>query len=231
MVKFTDFQLARRNMLKALIFDFDGLILDTETPEYQAWQAIYTEFGYELSIDFWGQIVGGSGASNFEPVTYLGSLMGRDLATLDLPRRVLQQSLALIHAQPPLPGVLAWLDAARAAGLKLAIASSSPHSWVEGHLTRLGLLERFDALCCREDVSRTKPEPDLFLAALTALAVSPQEACAFEDSPNGVLAACRAGLPVIAVPNALTERLEIKGETLRLKSLADKNLADLLALF
>jgi HAD superfamily hydrolase (TIGR01509 family) len=214
-------------MLKALIFDFDGLILDTETPEYQAWDAVYCEFGHELSVALWGQIVGGSGASDFEPVRYLEALTGRDLTPLNLPHRVSEQSLALIHTQRPLPGVLDWLEAARAAKLRLAIASSSSHAWVEGHLTRLGLLGYFDALRCREDVSRAKPEPDLFLAALEALAVSPREACAFEDSPNGVLAARRAGLPVVAVPNPVTARLEIKAATLRLTSLAELKLADL----
>jgi len=217
-------------MLKALIFDFDGLILDTETPEYETWRQVYQEFDQDLSPDMWGQIVGGSGASDFHPVTHLESLTGRDLSPLNLSRRVAEASLARIHTQPPLPGVLNLLDAARAAHLQLAIASSSPREWVEGHLTRLGLLSRFEALRCREDVKKTKPEPDLYLSALEALGVSPKEACVFEDSPNGVLAARRAGIPVIAVPNLLTERLNIQGETRRLKSLADLDLKDLLTI-
>jgi HAD superfamily hydrolase (TIGR01509 family) len=217
-----------KTMLKALIFDFDGLILDTETPEYETWRAIYHEFSQDLSIETWGQIVGGSGASDFNPLSQLESLTGRDLASLHLSRRVSEQSLARIHSQPPLPGVLDLLNAARAAELRLAIASSSTREWVEGHLTRLGLLDRFEALRCREDVEKTKPEPDLFLSALDALGVSPQEACAFEDSPNGVLAARRAGIPVVAVPNPITARLNIHGETLRLKSLADFDLHELL---
>jgi len=215
-------------MLKALIFDFDGLILDTETPEYHAWRAIYREFGQDLSADTWGQIVGGNAASDFDPVTHLEALTGQNLSALGLPRRVLEQSLAQIHSQPPMPGVLDLLDAARDAGLGLAVASSSKRDWVEGHLTRLGLLDRFQAVRCREDVGRTKPGPELYLSALEALGVSPKEACAFEDSPNGVLAACRAGIPVIAVPNPLTARLNITGETLRLKSLADLKLDEIL---
>jgi HAD superfamily hydrolase (TIGR01509 family) len=215
-------------MLKALIFDFDGLILDTETPEYLAWREVYSDFGQDLSVEQWGKIVGGTGASDFHPVTYLESLTGQDLSTLDLPGRVLEQSLAQIYAQSPLPGVLDLLDSARDAGLRLAVASSSTHEWVEGHLNRLGLFDRFQALRCREDVSRTKPGPELYLSALEALGVSPHEACAFEDSPNGVLAACRAGIPVIAVPNPLTERLNIQGETLRLKSLAGLTLDEIL---
>jgi HAD superfamily hydrolase (TIGR01509 family) len=217
-------------MLKALIFDFDGLILDTETPEYETWRQVYQEFDQDLSPDMWGQIVGGSGASDFHPVTHLESLTARDLSPLNLSRRVAEASLARIHTQLPLPGVLNLLDAARAAHLQLAIASSSPREWVEGHLTRLGLLSRFEALRCREDVKKTKPEPDLYLSALEALRVSPKEACVFEDSPNGVLAARRAGIPVIAVPNLLTERLNIQGETRRLKSLADLDLKDLLTI-
>ncbi len=218
-------------MLKALIFDFDGLILDTETPDYEAWRDIYQEFDQHLSIETWGQIVGGCAASDFLPVPHLQTLTGRDLTSFNLADRASGQSLALIHTRPPLPGVLNLLNEARAAELRLAVASSSTRDWVEGHLTRLGLLAHFDAIRCREDVRQTKPQPELFLSALAALGVSPQEAVVFEDSPNGVLAARRAGIFVVAIPNPLTEHLNIQGEDLRLNSLADLNLDDLLDTF
>jgi HAD superfamily hydrolase (TIGR01509 family) len=214
-------------MLKALIFDFDGLILDTETPEYETWRAVYREFGQDLPPETWGQIVGGTAASDFLPVPHLETLTRRDLTPLNLTARVAEQSLARIYAQPPLPGVLSLLDEARAAGLGLAVASSSPREWVEGHLCRLGLLERFHLLRCRDDVRCTKPAPELFLSALEVLGVGPGEAVIFEDSPNGVLAARRAGIFVVAVPNPMTERLDIPDANLRLRSLADLSLADL----
>jgi HAD superfamily hydrolase (TIGR01509 family) len=220
-------------MIRALIFDFDGLILDTETPDYEAWRDLYREFGQDLPIETWGQIVGGNSATSFEPEPYLEQLTGRDLSSLELRARSEARSLALINSQPPLPGVLDALNAARERGLPLAVASSSPHDWVEGHLTRLGLLDRFVAIICREDVppGRIKPDPDLFLKTLAALRVPADEALVFEDSPNGVWAAHAAGIRVVAVPNPLTAQLPFDGEDLRLSSLADLSLGELLAKF
>jgi HAD superfamily hydrolase (TIGR01509 family) len=215
-------------MIKALIFDFDGLILDTETPELLAWQEIYREYGQDLSARTWGQIVGGTAASDFEPVAHLAALTGRELDSPRLKERVRERSLASINRQPPLPGVNEYLEDGRRLGLGLGIASSSPHDWVDGHLKRLGLFQYFDTVRAREDVPRTKPEPDLFLSALYALGALPDQAVVFEDSPNGVLAAKRAGIFVVSVPNPLTAQLEFDGEDMRLVSLAEISLESLL---
>jgi HAD superfamily hydrolase (TIGR01509 family) len=216
-------------MIKALIFDFDGLILDTETPDFESWRDVYREFGHDLSLEVWGQIVGGFSASDFRPLPNLEALLGRDLTPLNLHARVKERNHARILALSPLPGVLETLQAARRLGLRLAVASSSRHGWVDGHLTRLGLDSFFETVKCSEDVSQTKPEPELYLSALAALRVSPHEAVAFEDSPHGVTAARRAGIFVIAVPNQVTAQLEIVGENLRLRSLADLDLGDFLS--
>jgi HAD superfamily hydrolase (TIGR01509 family) len=216
-------------MIKALIFDFDGLILDTETPEYEAWRDIYREFDQVLDLETWGQIVGGMAASDFRPLPHLQTLTGRDLTPLNLAARASERNLASIAALPPLPGVLAMLRAARHQGLKLAVASSSPHRWVDGHLARLGLADFFEVVRCADDVSRTKPEPELYLSALDALGVSPLEAIAFEDSPHGVTAARCAGMFVVAIPNQVTAQLNIVGENLCLGSLAELSLEALLS--
>ncbi len=215
--------------MKALIFDFDGLILDTETPEFEVWREIYREFDQDLSVELWGQTVGGSGASNFSSLRHLESLLGRDLTPLNLDARAEQQRLSRILALPPLPGVLDMLNAAQQMGLRLAVASSSSHRWVDGHLARLGLAPFFEAVRCSNDVAATKPQPDLYLSALDALKVSPLEAIAFEDSPNGVTAAHRAGLFVVAIPNPVTAQLTFNNESLRLPSMAGLTLEKLLA--
>lgn len=217
------------NMIKALIFDFDGLILDTETPEFEVWREIYREHDQDLNIEMWGQIVGGMAASSFRPYPNLERLTGRDLTPLNLSARAAEQSLARIVALPPLPGVLEMLNAAQRNGLRLAVASSSRHRWVDGHLARLGLNPFFEAVRCSDDVAATKPQPDLYLAALDALKVNPHEAIAFEDSPNGVKAARSAGLFVVAIPNPVTAQLTFSGESLRLHSMADLTLDALLA--
>ena len=218
-------------MIRALIFDFDGLILDTETPDLLAWQSVYRQHGQELSVHTWGQHVGGMGASAFDPVTHLESLLGGSLDRATLRSQAHEQDLALILRQGALPGVRQYLDDARRLGLRLAIASSSPHSWVDGHLTRLRLLDRFAAVICKEAVApgRTKPHPDLFLKALTALHAQADEAIVFEDSPNGVKAARAAGIFVVAVPNPVTAQLTFEGENMRLASLAEIPLGNLLA--
>ncbi|NOY98547.1 MAG: HAD family hydrolase [Chloroflexi bacterium] len=216
-------------MLKALIFDFDGLILDTETPEFDVLQKLYAEFGCELSIESWGQIIGGSDAATFDPVADLERLTGRSLDRQSIRDRWRRQADALIERNPILPGVTEILDEARRLGMKLAVASSSPHEWVDAHLTRLGLFDRFETVVCSDDVSRTKPSPELFLLALSRLNVRADEAVVFEDSPNGVKAARAAGIFVVAVPNPLTAQLTFEGENLRLRSLAELSLEELLA--
>jgi HAD superfamily hydrolase (TIGR01509 family) len=215
---------------KALLFDFDGLILDTETSEFLIWQKIYREYGQEMLPETWGQVIGGYGISNFDGAIHLAELVGNGLDARELNARYRSESDALILRQPVLPGVVDYLDDARLLGLRLAVASSSPHSWVDAHLARLGLADRFDAIICRDDVppGRTKPHPDLFLKALDVLGVKTQEAVVFEDSPNGVNAARAAGIPVVAIPNPITKLLKTEGATLTLESLMQIPLQELL---
>jgi len=217
-------------MLKALIFDFDGLILDTETPEYLVWQNIYMEHGFKLPLDEWSKIIGGWGLSDFDAAEHLALLSQGRLDPVPLRRRHADESLARIHAQETLPGVLELIHAAKEQNLKLAIASSSHHSWVDNHAKRLGILQHFDQVICADDVEhgRTKPNPDLFLKALEQLQVQKNEAVIFEDSPNGVLAANRAGVFVVAVPNHVTAMLNLESANLIVKSLAGLSLSELM---
>ena len=134
----------------------------------------------------------------------------------------------LVAAQPLLPGVLDYIAAAGRLGLRLGVASSSSRDWVVGHLTRLGLDRHFAAVICADDVARTKPDPALYLAALAALDLRPEEAVALEDSPNGIAAAKAAGIFCVAVPNPLTRRLSLAAADLQLASLADLPLDRLL---
>ncbi|RLE39516.1 HAD family hydrolase, partial [Candidatus Acetothermia bacterium] len=134
----------------------------------------------------------------------------------------------LIESEEVLPGVVDRLQEAKRMGLKLAVASSSPRSWVHGHLSRLGLLKEFDCIRCGDEVREAKPAPDLFLAALSCLGLKPEEAIVFEDAPHGVAAAKRAGIFCVAVPNALTRALGFDHADLTVESLAAITLAELL---
>jgi HAD superfamily hydrolase (TIGR01509 family) len=217
-------------MIKALIFDFDGLILDTETPEYDCWQNIYREYGFELPHEKWGTIIGGNGHSNFDAAEHLALLSQGRLDSDSLRARYRLESDAMIHAQKLLPGVMEYIQDAKRLGLKLAIASSSDRLWVETHAKRIGVFDYFDHVITRDDVGigRIKPNPDLFLLALSRLEVPKEAAIVFEDSPNGVKAANRAGIFVVAVPNPVTSLLSFEGADLTLRSLADLHLPELL---
>ncbi len=212
--------------MKLIVFDFDGLILDTEVPVYDAWQELYDEHGHTLPFETWAQCIGT--ADTFDPCADLAERVGRALDPAALRRRHRARTDALIAEQRVLPGVVELLEEARTMGITLAVASSSDRPWVEGHLGRLGLLHRFHALRCAEDVQRVKPDPALYRAVLEATGIRAADAVALEDSPNGVLAAKRAGLACVAVPNALTARLDLGAADLRLSSLADVPLTTLL---
>jgi HAD superfamily hydrolase (TIGR01509 family) len=213
-------------MIRAIVFDFDGLILDTEEPVYRSWLEVYQAHGEKLPFERWVQIVG-STTAGFHPQHHLEERLGRSLPKDVLDHRIGRRT-EMILSQEVLPGVVRLIQEARAISLKLGVASSSTSQWVKGHLARLGILESFDCMRCRDDVVNAKPEPDLYLAVLECLGVRATEAIAIEDSPNGVLAAKRAGLRCVAVPNSITAGLDLGQADLQLGSLADVTLAELL---
>jgi HAD superfamily hydrolase (TIGR01509 family) len=213
-------------VIRALVFDFDGLILDTEEPIYRSWLEVYEAHGEKLPFERWVQTVGSTNAG-FHPQHHLEERLGRSLPKEVLDRRVGRRT-EMILANPLLPGVVEHLEAAGALGLKVGVASSSSKDWVQGHLARLGILDRFDCMRCRDDVANAKPEPDLYLAVLECLGVLAAEAIAIEDSPNGVLAAKRAGMRCVAIPNSITARLDLGQADVLLGSLAEVTLAELL---
>jgi HAD superfamily hydrolase (TIGR01509 family) len=213
-------------MIELLIFDFDGLILETEQPVFESWQELYTRYNCKLDLEMWGSIIG-TAEGTFDPFAELESQAGRRLDRERLMAARRQRELDLVHAQEVLPGVREIIAEAQALDLKLAVASSSPQSWVEGHLKRLGLWENFDCIRTSSHVPRTKPAPDLFLAVLEALEIPASRAVVFEDSPNGILAAKRAGIFCVTVPNHLTRQLDVSLADLRLESLADIRLPEL----
>ncbi|MFH5184618.1 HAD family hydrolase [Paenibacillus sp. TAB 01] len=214
-------------MIKAIVFDFDGLILDTETPEFESFQAMYIEHGAELSLDLWGKCVGTDGSA-FEPYAHLEGCLGRSLDREQLRLKRRADYDAKMIGQIPRPGVTDYLQRAKELGLKIGLASSSSRQWVGGYLEQHGLLDYFACIRTREDVARVKPDPALYLSALQALGVRPDEAIAFEDSPNGALAAKTAGMFCVIVPNPVTSLLTFGDTDLRIDSMGDMALEDVL---
>lgn len=214
--------------MQALIFDFDGLILDTEMPDYTSWQAVYTEHGCELKLEMWASIVGGRAESDFDPYDYLESCTSTEIDREGIWIKRRKDYLETLESQPILPGVETYLVDAKKMGLKVGIASSSPECWVVGHIIRLGLVDGFEVICTADDVENTKPDPALFLMAAEKLGAAPDQVIVFEDSPNGILGAKRAEMFVVAVPNPLTAQLDLGQADIVLGSLEEMSLGELL---
>jgi HAD superfamily hydrolase (TIGR01509 family) len=213
-------------MIRALIFDFDGLVLDTETALIDAYGDVHAAHGIPFDRALFVRSVGHADYA-FDPWRRFGPAAGRD--ALEAERRAFNRVRS--EAAPILPGVVALIDQALEAGLRIGLASNSSHGHVEGHLGRLGLLGRFAFVACREDVASPKPEPDLYRLVLNRFGLGGTEAIALEDSSTGVLAAKRAGLWVVAVPNPSTGHHDLAKADLRVGSLADCRLPELLARF
>jgi HAD superfamily hydrolase (TIGR01509 family) len=217
-------------MIKALIFDFDGLILETEWPAFQAWKELFESFNCLLTYEQWQTTIG-TMPPPFDPFDLLEGQLGYPLERDEIAEKRLTRELELIAAQPLMPGVQTYLSDAQRLGLKLALASSSDCTWVTDHLQERGLIDYFDCIRARDDVHRTKPDPGLYLAALDCLVVRPDHAIALEDSEHGVTAAKRAGLHCVAVPTHMTRSMCFDHADLILNSLEDMALEDLIHKF
>jgi HAD superfamily hydrolase (TIGR01509 family) len=214
--------------LRAVVFDFDGLILDTESTDFQSWQEVYLAHGCDLRLEVWADCVGRP-AGHFDPYEQLER---RSRVPINRDRIRAQRSARLRELnllQPVLPGVVEYLREARGLGLKIGLASSSDRAWVHGHLARLGLLPYFDTTKCVEDTDAHKPDPSPYLAVLDTLQVAPRDAVAFEDSPHGVASAKAAGMLCVAVPNPITRHLDLDRADYVLESLASLPLPALLS--
>jgi beta-phosphoglucomutase-like phosphatase (HAD superfamily) len=213
----------------ALLFDFDGLILDTETHAYDTVAEIFAEHGVELDLAWWRSTLGTADHPHWSEV--LAECLGRPVERAALTARRARKRRAILETQPVCAGVVDLLDAADAVAVPSAVASSSSADWVEGHLARLALLDRFRAVVTSDDLDgdlrRTKPAPDLFLAAAAALDVEPAACVVLEDSPNGVAAARAAGMAVVAVPGPMTAGLDLTAAALVVTSLSAVDLARL----
>ncbi len=214
--------------VRGLLFDFDGLLVDTETTGRRAYEELYREHGHELPYEHWVTLVGTIGAP-WDPIGHLEELLGEPIDHEAFRERVRERAHALCELEELRPGAEEYFVEAERRGLVTAVVSSSSDWWVERHLHRLGRLEGLDAIVAANgDTSRAKPRPTLYLEALERLELAPDEAIAFEDSHNGVLAAKAAGIFCVAVPNDVTAVLAFEEADVVVSSLAELPLAELL---
>jgi HAD superfamily hydrolase (TIGR01509 family) len=212
-------------IVEALVFDFDGLILDTEWPEFFTVREEFANHGVVLELEAWQQIVGRADHPHW--FDWLETEVGATLERDTIVERRRSRHHAMIAGQQIRPGVTALLDDAAAHGVPVGVASSSTQEWVEGHLERLGLLDRFAVIRCRDHVARAKPDPDLFRAAMDALGVTPARSVALEDSHHGCASAKAAGLLCVVVPNEVTRTQSFDHADLVVESLTEVSLASL----
>ena len=215
---------SRMDKLKALIFDFDGLIVDSETAGYRAWSEAYAAHGCSLPFDQYSACIGT--VDGFDLHGHLEQQSGRTIDPGALEAGCNARWRELVTLESARPGVEALIASAKKRGLKLGVASSSTDEWVVGNLKRLGLANHFDVICTRDLVAAVKPDPSLYLLALERLGVTADEVIAFEDSPHGIVAAKRAGIFCVAVPNAMTRELPLDMADRRVGSLEEFTLDD-----
>jgi putative hydrolase of the HAD superfamily len=214
--------------IRGLLFDFDGLLVDTETPSRLAYEELYRDHGHELPLDKWATLVGTIGAP-FDPDAHLEELVGRPLDREHMAQRLRAREHELCDLEDLRPGIEDYLEEARSGGLVTGIVSSSTREWISRHLERLNRLDGWGVIMAAEgDPERAKPRPTLYLEALDALGLAADEAIAFEDSLNGVHAAKAAGLFCVAVPNPITATFALEDADLVLESFEDVALAELL---
>ncbi len=203
----------------AVVFDFDGLILDTEWCEYSTAADVFRAHGQELSLELWKTFIGSTDHPHWTDI--LEDQLGRpiDRATLVPARRLANRECTA--GLVPLPGVIPLIDSLERAAVPIAVATSSPADWVLGHLGDHGLTDRFASVSSGDEVVRTKPDPALYLLACDRLGVEPARAVAIEDSVNGVRAAKAAGMAAVAVPSGLTAGMDFSHADLVVASCLD----------
>ena len=204
---------------RGIIFDFDGVLVDTEWAIYQSWVQLYAREGQEISISTYSPCLG-AGYSHWNPADHREKLTGKKYDwDVETPARqaVLEADLARAGL---MEGALELLDWCREQGIGLTVASSSSRRWVQGWLERLGIYERFDGVFTRTDGYAVKPDPALFLAACDCLNLPKEDCLIVEDTENGTISARNAGIPCVAVPNRMTESCDLSRAQYRVSSLS-----------
>ncbi|MEO2077092.1 MAG: HAD family hydrolase [Bacillus sp. (in: firmicutes)] len=213
--------------MKAVVFDFDGLIVDTETVWYESFKEVLSNHGLELSVEQFARVIGTDDADLYAYIEKNLSSPVQSVVIKDAAHKL----FAVKMGEPVLRnGVKEYLIEAKELGLKIGLASSSSREWVEGYLKKLNIFSYFDVIRTRDDVSKVKPDPELYVKAVEALGVDATEAFAFEDSLNGLKSARAAGIQCVVVPNSVTAHLNFTDYSLKISSMSDLRLKQVLSL-
>jgi len=206
----------------AVIFDMDGLLVDTETCDYEAWRELHEAHGVELSMAEYCYSAGlyGSWERMYEDLAGRSGVSPEELHRRREPRFRERVEACL----RPAPELVALLGELRSQGVKRGIASSSDSDWVAYLVDGLGLRGEFQTIATGHDVARRKPAPDVYLLAAERLAVDPRRCVALEDSAHGVAAAHAAGMRAIAIPNSVSRHQDLSAADARVAHFGDVTL-------
>ena len=214
--------------IKGFVFDLDGLILDTETPQFECWQELYAEYGLTYTLQDWWKAIG-TVPCTYDSATELKQHLGDQIEVDEFHQQIRERIRISLEKQPLCPGVEAFLEQVSRAGIPMNVASSSAYEWVNGFLQKFDLNKYFRAVFTARDVEHVKPDPALYQLATQHLGLRPQEVMAFEDSLNGLKAAKAAGIFCTVVPSELTAAMDFSGADCILPSFEVMKLADILA--
>jgi len=213
-------------MIKGIIFDFDGLIIDTETPELQAWQELFDSFDIEFPYaDYIRRI--GNAYNDTSPLEILKAKLGAKIDESNISTSFQKRKNTLIEQQPLCDGVKDYLLTAKRLGLQIGLASSSSIAWIDHHISARNIKSFFTCIKTLEDVTHPKPDPELYFRTVNCMEIEPKEAIALEDSYNGIIAAKKAGIHAIAIPNHVTRGLDFSCADLQLNKLSEMSLYSL----
>jgi len=216
--------------IKGIVFDFDGLIIDTETPELKAWQELFESYDIEFPFQEYIQNIGMT-YDDSSAIEILEERLGQKLDHNAVFQDFKRRKVALIDEEPLCDGIMDYLETARKLGIKIGLASSAKLEWVGYHIKRKAIEPFFDVVYTVEDADAPKPDPALYTLTVNTFGLEPKEVIALEDSYNGIKAAKAAGLVAVAVPNPVTKVFDFSQADLILDSLADISLPDLMQKF
>lgn len=189
-----------QRLIRGVLFDMDGLVLDTEKLYARFWQEACHFYGFPMTRE---QALQMRAANSRLSEANLHKFFGpaADYKQLRAKRIELMDAFVEENGVEPKPGVCELLDYLQENGIAAAITSSSPMDRIRKHLGSLGLYHRFDKICSGYDVPWGKPEPDIYLYGAASLGLQPEECLALEDSPAGILSAYRAGCLSVIIPD------------------------------
>ena len=214
-------------MIKGFVFDFDGLILDTEMPQFVCWKEVYARYGLPYTLQDWWKAIG-TNHEIFDPARELRDQIGEEIDIEGINHWVVEQAVKMLADQPLCPGVKEFLEKSHVAKIPMTIASSSTFEWVAGYLTKFNLTNYFQEVFTSRDVKFVKPNPDLYLLATKYLHLTPDQVMAFEDSLNGLKAANAAGIFCTVIPSKLTRGMDFRLADRIIPSFVDLDLDEIL---